>query len=57
MSSATGEGKIRFIHPADIAGVAVEALTRPEYLGESLAITGMEALTCAEMGAITHLLY
>jgi len=49
--SATGDGKIPFIHPEDIAGVAVEALTRPEYDGASLAISGPEALSYAEMAA------
>jgi (4-alkanoyl-5-oxo-2,5-dihydrofuran-3-yl)methyl phosphate reductase len=49
--AATGEGRIPFIHPADIADVAVEAMIRPEYAGQSLPITGPEALTYAEMGA------
>ena len=52
LRSATGHGKIPFIHPADIADVAVEALIRPDYIGESLAITGPEALSYPEMGAI-----
>ena len=41
--SATGDGKIPFIHSDDIADVAVQALTVPEYVGESLPITGPEA--------------
>jgi uncharacterized protein YbjT (DUF2867 family) len=49
--SATGEGKIAFIHPVDIADVAVEALTNPVYVGQSLPITGPEALSYAEMTA------
>lgn len=47
--SATGDGKIPFIHPVDIADVAIEALTKPERLGQSLPITGPEALSYAEM--------
>jgi uncharacterized protein YbjT (DUF2867 family) len=51
LRSATGQGRIPFIHPADIADVAVVAMTQPEYVGQSLAITGPEALTYAQMGA------
>ena len=51
LRSATGEGRIPFIHPADIADVAVEAMIRPKLDGQSLAITGPEALTYAQMGA------
>ena len=47
--SATGDGRIPFIHPDDIAGVAVKAITTPDYVGKSLPITGPEALTYAEM--------
>jgi len=50
--SATGQGRIPFIHPKDIADVAVEALIRREYAGQSLPITGPEALSYAEMGGI-----
>jgi len=49
--SATGEGKIAFIHPADIAEVAVTALVNPEYDGQSLSITGPEPLSYSEMTA------
>src|SRR6185312_4584695 len=49
--SATGDGRIPFIHPADIAAVSVEALTDPAYAGASLPITGPEALSYAEMTA------
>lgn len=49
--SPTGDGKIPFIHPDDIAAVATEALTTQKYLGESLPITGPEALSYAEMTA------
>lgn len=47
--SATGEGRIPFIHPQDIADVATRALTSHEYDGMSLPITGPEALSYAEM--------
>jgi len=47
--STTGDGRIPFIHPEDIAAVAVEALMRPELAGASLAISGPEALSYAEM--------
>lgn len=49
--SATGDGKIPFIHPGDIAEVSVHALTNPDYVGQSLPITGPEALSCTEMTA------
>jgi uncharacterized protein YbjT (DUF2867 family) len=49
--SSTGEGRIPFIHSADIADVATKALTTHEYEGESLPITGPEALSYAEMTA------
>jgi uncharacterized protein YbjT (DUF2867 family) len=47
----TGDGRIAFIHPEDIAAVAVEALTMREYERKSLAITGPEALSYGEMTA------
>ena len=49
--SSTGDGKIPFIHSVDIADVAIEALTSPEHIGQSLAITGPEALSYSEMTA------
>jgi uncharacterized protein YbjT (DUF2867 family) len=49
--TSTGDGKIPFIHSDDIADVAVEALTSPKYDGQSLPITGPEALSYAEMTA------
>jgi (4-alkanoyl-5-oxo-2,5-dihydrofuran-3-yl)methyl phosphate reductase len=49
--TATGDGKIPFIHPVDIAEVAVKALTEPENAGRSLPITGPEALSYADMTA------
>ena len=49
--SATGEGRIPFIHPADIAAVSLRALMTREHEGASLPITGPEALSYAEMTA------
>jgi uncharacterized protein YbjT (DUF2867 family) len=49
--ACTGDGKIAFVHSKDIADVAIEALTSETYRGESLAITGPEALTYADMTA------
>jgi (4-alkanoyl-5-oxo-2,5-dihydrofuran-3-yl)methyl phosphate reductase len=51
VKSSTGDGKIPFIHSDDIADVSFEALTRPALLGESLPITGPEALSYGEMTA------
>jgi uncharacterized protein YbjT (DUF2867 family) len=45
----TGDGKIPFIHPDDISAVATAALAHPQYVGQSLAITGPEALTYSQM--------
>jgi uncharacterized protein YbjT (DUF2867 family) len=47
--SSTGEGKIAFIHPGDIADVAVSALTRRHSRNSTLVITGPEALSYREM--------
>jgi uncharacterized protein YbjT (DUF2867 family) len=49
--TCTGEGRRAFIHSTDIAAVAVEALMTRNYMGESLAITGPEAVTFAEAAA------
>jgi uncharacterized protein YbjT (DUF2867 family) len=49
--TSTGDGKIPFIHSQDIADVATRALTSQLYNGESLPITGPEALSYAEMAA------
>jgi uncharacterized protein YbjT (DUF2867 family) len=46
--ASTGDGRRAFIHSADIAAVAVKALTTAEYTGKSLPITGPEALSFAE---------
>ncbi len=49
--ASTGEGRRAFIHSEDIAAVAVAALTTHAYDGESLPITGPQALTFAEAAA------
>lgn len=49
--SATGDGKIPFVHPQDIADVASKALTSRVYVGQSLPISGLQALSYAEMAA------
>jgi len=48
---AAGEGTIPFIHSDDIADVAIAAMTEPHYAGQSLPITGLEALSFADMTA------
>jgi uncharacterized protein YbjT (DUF2867 family) len=47
--SCTGDGKIPFIHPQDIADVTTEVLVSATFPGESLPITGPEALSYADM--------
>ena len=49
--TSTGDGRRAFIHSDDIAAVAVMALTTRMYDGQSLPITGPEALTFAEVTA------
>ena len=49
LRSSTGEGKIAFIHPDDLAEVVTSALTTRKYVGEPLVITGPEALSYREM--------
>jgi uncharacterized protein YbjT (DUF2867 family) len=49
--TATGDGKIPFIHPLDIAAVATQALVSKAYLGGALPISGPEALSYAEMAS------
>jgi uncharacterized protein YbjT (DUF2867 family) len=49
--SSTGEGRRAFIHSDDIAAVAVEVLTTQGFIGESLGLTGPEALSFAEVAA------
>ena len=47
--SSTGEGRRAFIHSEDIAAVAMAALTTSNYQGQSLPITGPDALTFREV--------
>lgn len=47
--SSAADGRRPFIHSEDIAAVAVQALTTEAYVGQSLAITGPEALSFAEV--------
>ena len=52
--SATGDGRVPFIDAADIAAVAVEALTDPALASGDHVLTGPEALTYDEVaGAIS----
>ena len=51
LRTSTGQGKIAFIHPDDIADVATAALTTRDHDGQSLVITGPEALSYGEMAA------
>lgn len=43
--TATGTGRLGFVDAADIAAVAVAALTSPEPIADELIITGPEALS------------
>ena len=47
--SSTGDGRRAFIHSEDIAAVAVEGLTTGKFVGESLPITGPEAVNFREV--------
>jgi uncharacterized protein YbjT (DUF2867 family) len=49
--SSTADGRRPFIHSEDIAAVSVEALVSTNYVGQSLPITGPEALTFGEVTA------
>ena len=51
LRTSTGQGKIAFIHPDDIADVATAALITRDHDGQSLVITGPEALSYGEMAA------
>jgi uncharacterized protein YbjT (DUF2867 family) len=50
--ASTGDGRRAFIHSDDIAAVVTKVLTTRGYEGESLPITGPEALNFAEATAI-----
>ena len=49
--TSTGDGRRAFIHSADIAAVVVKALTTRRHEGQSLPISGPEALSFAEVTA------
>lgn len=49
--SSTGDGRRAFIHSGDIAAVAAEVLLSGKHIGESLFLTGPEALTFSEVTA------
>jgi uncharacterized protein YbjT (DUF2867 family) len=44
-----GDGKLAYIHPRDIAAVAVRALTEPGHEGKAYPVTGPEALSVSEL--------
>jgi uncharacterized protein YbjT (DUF2867 family) len=47
--ASTGNGRRAFIHSDDIAAVATKAVATRQYDGESLTITGPEALSFADL--------
>lgn len=49
LRSSTCDGKIAFIHPADIADIAVHAMTTRDLHRQAVVITGPKALSYAEM--------
>jgi uncharacterized protein YbjT (DUF2867 family) len=51
LRTSTGRGKIAFIHPDDIADVAIAALITRDHDGQSRVISGPEPLSYGEMAA------
>ena len=51
LRSSTSKGKIAFIHPDDVAAVAIASLTTRDYDGQSVVVTGPRALSYGEMAA------
>ena len=49
LRTSTGQGKIAFIHPDDIADVATAALLTRDYDNEALVVTGPLALSYGDM--------
>jgi uncharacterized protein YbjT (DUF2867 family) len=49
--SSTGEGRRAFIHSDDIAAVVTKTLTEQDFVGQSVPITGPEALSFSEVTA------
>jgi uncharacterized protein YbjT (DUF2867 family) len=50
--ASTGDGRVAMLHPDDLADVAAAVLLARSHVGESLALTGPEALSYAEMIAM-----
>jgi uncharacterized protein YbjT (DUF2867 family) len=50
--SASGDGKIPYLDPRDIAAVAFVTLTQPGHLGKKYVLTGGEAISYREAAAI-----
>ncbi len=51
LRTSTGQGKIAFIHPDDIADVATAALLTHDFDGEAVIVTGPRALSYGEMAS------
>ena len=51
VSVPSGDGKVGYVDPADIAAVAFAALTSPGHAGKTYRLTGPEALSIAEVAA------
>ena len=49
--ACTGGGSVAYIHPDDVAAVATKVLLTEQHKGESLHITGPEAMSYSEMTA------
>jgi uncharacterized protein YbjT (DUF2867 family) len=49
ISVPSGQGRVSFIDPADIAAVAFAALTSPGHAGKVYHVTGPEALSTADV--------
>ncbi|HVW70844.1 MAG TPA: NAD(P)H-binding protein [Steroidobacteraceae bacterium] len=49
--ASVGDGRVAYIHPGDIAAVVAHILTKRAFVGETVPITGPQALTYAEMAA------
>jgi uncharacterized protein YbjT (DUF2867 family) len=49
--SSTGEGRRAFIHSDDIAAVVTKTLTEQDFVGQSVPITGPEALSFSDVTA------
>jgi uncharacterized protein YbjT (DUF2867 family) len=52
MFTATGDGRLGFIDPADIAAVAVQALVSREPVADELVLTGPESLSYPQAAAV-----